>query len=823
VVAPLVVAGRLARIALPPAPVLPPAPPPAPRRAYVPDAGDTPERRYARRAIDGICDDIRQCGTHRHDTTRDKARQAAGYVAGGWVPEGETRAAVEAAVHDLVARYAGTPDPFTRSEAARALDAGWSDGLQHALAPPPPKATSRPHIRPVPAPVPETPARSAPEESTPMSEDDPTTAPDPALDAPAPMPAAPDAPAEPDPLAGLVERATADVKVLFDPATLAAAAELHEEDPGSFEGLRRDLRLAKVPVDRWIRKVKELARQAVEAARAAAKTAVKAAPGGDEWRTRLATRTTKTGEEFVEPTLANLVTTLVHCPAWAGVLWYDLFRSVVRVTRRPPWHPDDGPGAATDASDEWTDADDGRLACWLARRLDVKVPSKLAAEAVMLAARRAARHPVREYLAGLTWDQTPRLGTWLQTYLGAPARAGEGQPGQAPEYLAGIGTKFLVSLVARVFVPGCQVDHMPVLEGAQGAGKTSAAKALVPHPEWFATLWQSAGDVEAAKAVRGRWLLEMGELDALSRAEVSRVKRFISETADLYRDSYGRRTEKTPRQCAFIGTVNPDGQGYLRDPTGNRRFWPVVCGARIDVDALARDRDQLWAEAVVRYQAGTTWWPGRDEAKLLDELAHEQRERMERDPWEETVAAYLTPLAERWAADARERERQGRFPEDPPGVTTGDLLCHIGKPKPDWTRADQTRVGCILSRLGWVNTRPYSRGNGARPRVYLPPSPTAVQPTASEVGLPEAKETSGSPTSPTSPTTNGHVYVGEDGASVAGGGGKDAFAGATHALSRECAEPENRSDRLDVGLPPRPSNVVQLAATAGGRSKGRVA
>ena len=205
--------------------------------------------------------------------------------------------------------------------------------------------------------------------------------------------------------------------------------------------------------------------------------------------------------------------------------------------------------------------------------------------------------------------------------------------------------------------------------------------------------------------MRGVWIIEIAELDAISRAEVSRIKAFLTRTVDRYRPPYERYVIDVPRQCVFAGSVNP--ATYLRDETGNRRFWPVRCGA-IDFDAIARDRDQLWAEAVHLYNAGAVWWltdPG-----MIAQASAEQEARFQSDAWDE--------LIERWLVTAKQRVNKGyggyddwrdeevARPAPLTDVSIGEILREaIGLDPTKWTRADQMRVWAYLKRNGWERYR----------------------------------------------------------------------------------------------------------------------
>jgi predicted P-loop ATPase len=312
-----------------------------------------------------------------------------------------------------------------------------------------------------------------------------------------------------------------------------------------------------------------------------------------------------------KPLLANAITALREAPAWQGVLAYDQFALEAIVSDAPPWHM--GLQWATRA---WSSHDDLLAAEWLQRN-GISVNAATAAQAVEAVARERSYHPVIDYLSDLQHDGVSRTGTWLSTCLGT----------EQSRYGESVGRAMLIAAVARIYDPGCKVDTVPIFEGAQGARKSTAVRAL--FDPWFSDELADLGSKDAAMQTRGVWGIEVSELDAMSRMEVSRIKSFITRTTDRFRPPYGSRIIESPRSCVFWGTTNSDS--YLKDETGGRRFWPVKIG-KINVDLLRDWRDQLWAEAVTLYQAGIPWWLTKKETQA--EAEYHQRDRYIGDPWD---------------------------------------------------------------------------------------------------------------------------------------------------------------------------------------------
>jgi predicted P-loop ATPase len=291
-----------------------------------------------------------------------------------------------------------------------------------------------------------------------------------------------------------------------------------------------------------------------------------------------------------------------------------------------------------------------------------------AAQAAQTVAKDRSFHPVRNYLESVRWDGVERLDRWLSTYLGA----------EDTEYTRAVGARWMTSAVARIYRPGEKADCCLILEGPQGSKKSTALKTLAGP--YFTDELADLGSKDSALQTRGVWIIELSELDTLSRSEVSRIKAFMSRTIDRFRPPYGKRLVESPRQCIFAGTVNHST--YLRDDTGARRFWPVVCGS-IDIDCLSRDRDQLWAEAKVRFDRGGVWWL--ETAELVAAAAEEQSDRFESDPWEELIAHWVENRADASVSET--------------------LSCCLDKPRAQWTQVDKNRVARCFRGLRWERYR----------------------------------------------------------------------------------------------------------------------
>jgi putative DNA primase/helicase len=242
---------------------------------------------------------------------------------------------------------------------------------------------------------------------------------------------------------------------------------------------------------------------------------------------------------------------------------------------------------------QWTDIDDAGLRHYLEKVYNITGKDRIF-DATALCAHKHTINDVKDYLTSLVWDGTPRLDTLFIDYLGA----------NDTPYVRAVARKSFTAAVARAMTPGCKYDYMPILAGPQGIGKSTLLRLL--GLRWYSDSLQTFEGKEASEMLQGTWINELGELTGLSRAETNAVKQFLSRTADIYREPYGRRTAVYPRRCVFFGTTN-DSE-FLQDRTGNRRFWPVDVGINPPTKNVFQDLqheiDQIWAEAKFYWQMG---------------------------------------------------------------------------------------------------------------------------------------------------------------------------------------------------------------------------
>lgn len=410
----------------------------------------------------------------------------------------------------------------------------------------------------------------------------------------------------------------------------------------------------------------------------------------------------RTDKGAIKQVRENVFYALDTLSEWRGVIAFDEFANRTVKTRVTPFGAPVG---------EWTNSDDLELGLWLSEQVDfVGANDQAIMQGVALAAHKNRIHPPRDYLNSLKWDGTGRLEFWLKKVfeavelnghkvLSKPADDDGSGEADGNEYLKRVGEKFMIGAVARIFEPGCKFDNMLVLEGKQGRGKSTAIRIL--FGDWFSDTQLELQNKDAYAQLDGIWGYEIGEMDAFSRAEATRVKAFVTSQVDRYRAAFERRPESHARSTVFIGTTNQDE--YLKDPTGARRFWPVRVSEDVNFDALRAERDQLWAEAVARYRAGEKWHVTPQEQE--DYFAAEQKAREVPDPWFDAIEDWLQTEQ----ASAYQYEAYGYRIID---VLKGAVGFHVERAAP--TRQESQRVASILRQLGYERYRESTGKRGYR-------------------------------------------------------------------------------------------------------------
>lgn len=382
------------------------------------------------------------------------------------------------------------------------------------------------------------------------------------------------------------------------------------------------------------------------------------------------------------PNVANAMVMLRDLPIQFNSFTYRAF-----LTDAAPWG----------TQGDWADHDDVKAAEWCQRKMLNVPPTTTAAATEAVARERSPHyHPVVKYLRDLKWDGEPRLDTWLVKYFGVI---------DSP-YARAIARKWMISGVARVMQPGVQADYTLVLEGDQGKRKSSALRVLAK--DWFTDDIADIGTKDSAIQLQGQWIVEVAELDAFNRAEMTTVKAWLVRRFDNFRPPYGRRAMQFSRQNIFAASTNKSDWG--NDDTGLRRFWPVVVGD-IDIEGLAQNTDQLWAETVFAYNEGETHYL----TDTTEQMARtEQHGRQHRDAWKEVV--------ERWIAMPTGGTYSASLRSTPDRIYLDEVLRHaLGMMEKDWNNVHKARVTRILRLAGYVEkraTRKDAESDGSRPQYW---------------------------------------------------------------------------------------------------------
>jgi putative DNA primase/helicase len=380
----------------------------------------------------------------------------------------------------------------------------------------------------------------------------------------------------------------------------------------------------------------------------------------DEISTEWLKKLEYTEQGKLRSTISNFSLIIENEPLLKGKIAYNEFSNRAVVIGQLPWRKKGNMG-------DWNDTDDSGLREFIEKYYGISSTAKCA-DALALSFENHSFHPIKDYLESLTWDGVERVNTLFIDYLGAEDNS----------YVRTVARKIIVAAVARVFVPGIKFDNMPVLAGPQGMGKSTIIKKI--GQQWYSDSLTTVSGKEAYEQLQGVWILEMGEMMATKKADIEATKHFLSKTEDIYRVAYGRRTSRFPRQCIFIGTTND--REFLRDRTGNRRFWPIDVGIvphkkSVFDDLNQYEIDQVWAEAVDLWRAGEKLYLTGEEEK---EAKKQQEEHSEESAKAGLIEEYLNRLLpEDWyylgISEKRNFIQGTEFGESKEGTLRRDKTC----------------------------------------------------------------------------------------------------------------------------------------------------
>lgn len=418
----------------------------------------------------------------------------------------------------------------------------------------------------------------------------------------------------------------------------------------------------------------------------AAQTEFESELDDEDWQTVL--ELDKQGK--VKDTLTNIAAILRHDPQLQNIV-YNEFKCMVDVIGDLPWKQ---------VKPGWGDTDISCAKLYFERVYGIWSPTKFKDALLAVVSAERLYHPIKEYFETLQWDGTERVDTLLIDYLGA----------EDTQYVRAVTRKTLAAAVARVYEPGIKFDSILVLNGPQGIGKSTLFTLL--GKQWYSDSLSITDmkDKTAAEKLQGYWILELGELAGMKKVDVETMKSFVTRTDDKFRQSYGVVVESHPRSCIIVGSTNSEG-GFLRDITGNRRFWPVhVSGNGKFHPWELTEVDQIWAEAIERYRAG-------EELYLKGRVAADayamQQDAMESDDREGVIADYLeTLLPVNWDKMDLFQRRSflggSEFDGAPKaGTMRREKVCIMeiwcecfGKERQNLKRSDSYEVESILMKVG---------------------------------------------------------------------------------------------------------------------------
>lgn len=373
--------------------------------------------------------------------------------------------------------------------------------------------------------------------------------------------------------------------------------------------------------------------------------------------------------------ISNVKTILRTSREWQGVIAFDLLAGRLMLMKPIP----DASGRKPNNFQPrpYTDADTLVATVWFQRNGFPLIGKQIVDDGLRLIGEERAFDPLMDHFRSLVWDGKERLSTWLPDICGAPI-----DDSQPEAYLRAVGRAYLISGAARAVSPGVKVDSAIVLVGPQGAGKSSVGR-IMGYEKWFSDGLPDIGSKDAADHLRGLLIVEIGEMATTSKADVETMKAYMTRTKERFRPAYGRNEIEYNRRCIFLGTSNRDQ--FLKDDTGNRRFWPVNVTA-VDLPRLEAERDQLWAEALHAFDNGEQWHLGREAEALASK---QQAAFVIRDERADTLTTKLL------------------------GRTTTSVLECCDLLGLDHRKAFQMEVAGMLRTIGWAR-------RGGKTRHWVP-------------------------------------------------------------------------------------------------------
>lgn len=436
-----------------------------------------------------------------------------------------------------------------------------------------------------------------------------------------------------------------------------------------------------------------MARETFEQAQEAYDTVPESVENDLAWLEQLS----RDGNGRIAKTINNVVLVLENDPLLKGKIVTDEFASCGLILGKVPW-------SKNTEKRRWQDEDDAGFYNYMELFYGITGREKLDS-ALLIVSSQNKINAVKEYLKGLKWDGVKRLDTLLPDYLGADDNI----------YIRAVMRKSLCAAVGRAIVGGVKYDYMPIFTGPQGIGKSTFLSIL--GREWFSDSLSSFEGRDAAELIQGTWINEVGELTAMTKQETNAVKQFLSKTDDIYRAAYGRRTSKYPRRCVFFGTSNEDE--FLKDTTGNRRFWPVDVGVHPAKKSVWKDLpkevDQIWAEAYMLWRMGEPLYLSKEEGAIAGEMQESHRESsgkegvirafLEREIPAKWDALSLFERRQFWNGNLKREDSECLIPREKVCAAEIWAECFGGDPK-YMKRTDSREINGILSNIeGWKRNK----------------------------------------------------------------------------------------------------------------------